>query len=150
VSSSGVLTSAGSRVFCWKCGRRQGIPLAQLHGQAVCPLSGSTLSRPAKDGRSNRLNLSIVSRPETESRVSARLQSLLGTHRTFSIMTNRVQYVYCICIRSELSTGARPAVGACKAEESTRGSRAVQNKHAGSAEHSPRHRNWRSASPDIA
>jgi len=47
--SSVSLTSAG-RAFLLECERRQAFPCTASHGQLVCPLSGLTLSRPAKDG----------------------------------------------------------------------------------------------------
>jgi len=132
VSSSAVsLTSAGSSVFV---GVREasGIPLAQPPMvKLVCPLSGLTLSRPAKDGGPI---AQFVQVPAGDCRVevsAAGYKPAVEHTEVLQSVTNRVQYVYVyLHPESELGTGARPAVVPDKAlKEIDKGMAAMQNKH---------------------
>jgi len=132
VSSSAVsLTSAGSSVFV---GVREasGIPLAQPPMvKLVCPLSGLTLSRPAKDGGPI---AQFVHVPAGDCKVevsAAGYKPAVEHTEVLQSVTNRVQYVYVyLHPESELGTGARPAVVPDKAlKEIDKGMAAMQNKH---------------------
>ena len=132
VSSSSVsLTGAGSSVFV---GVREasGIPLTQPPMvKLVCPLSGLTLSRPAKDGGPI---AQFVHIPAGDCRVevsAAGYKPAVEHTEVLQSVTNRVQYVYVyLHPESELGTGARPAVVPDKAlKEIDKGMAAMQNKH---------------------
>ena len=132
VSSSSVsLTGAGSSVFV---GVREasGIPLTQPPMvKLVCPLSGLTLSRPAKDGGPI---AQFVHIPAGDCRVevsAAGYKPAVEHTEVLQSVTNRVQYVYVyLHPDSELGTGARPAVVPDKAlKEIDKGMAAMQNKH---------------------
>jgi tetratricopeptide (TPR) repeat protein len=132
VSSSSVsLTSAGSSVFV---GVREasGIPLAQPPMvKLVCPLSGLTLSRPAKDGGPV---AQFVHVPAGDCKVevsAAGYKPAVEHTEVMQSVTNRVQYVYVyLHPDSESGTGARPAVVPDKAlKEIDKGMAAMQNKH---------------------
>jgi tetratricopeptide (TPR) repeat protein len=132
VSSSSVsLTSAGSSVFV---GVREasGIPLAQPPMvKLVCPLSGLTLSRPAKDGGPI---AQFVHVPAGDCKVevsAAGYKPAIEHTEVMQSVTNRVQYVYVyLHPESEPGTGARPAVVPDKAlKEIDKGMAAMQNKH---------------------
>jgi tetratricopeptide (TPR) repeat protein len=132
VSSSSVsLTGAGSSVFV---GVREasGIPLTQPPMvKLVCPLSGLTLSRPAKDGGPI---AQFVHIPAGDCRIevsAAGYKPAVEHTEVLQSVTNRVQYVYVyLHPESELGTGARPAVVPDKAlKEIDKGMAAMQNKH---------------------
>ena len=154
VSSSSVsLTSAGSSVFV---GVREasGIPLAQPPMvKLVCPLSGLTLSRPAKDGGPI---AQFVHVPAGDCRVevsAAGYKPAVEHTEVLQSVTNRVQYVYVyLHPESELGTGARPAVVPDKAlKEIDKGIAAMQNKHDAEAlKHLTKASQLAPASPDIA
>jgi tetratricopeptide (TPR) repeat protein len=132
VSSSAVtLSAAGSSVFV---GVREasGIPLAQPPMvKLVCPLSGLTLSRLARDGGPI---AQFVHIPAGDCRVEVSApgyKPAVEHTEVLQSVTNRVQYVYVYLHPvSEPATGTRPAVVPGKAlKEIDKGMAAMQKKN---------------------